>query len=45
MRTSGRGYNVELVRTIGLEPVAQPQEGDLTTRRFPLSGILGTVRT
>ena len=42
----GRHQNLSLSRRDGMDAlVAQPREGVLTTRRFPLSGVLGTVRT
>ena len=41
----GRPQNLNLSRRDGMDALAaQPREGDLTTRRFPLSGVLGTVR-
>ena len=42
----GRHQNLSLSRRDGMdELVAQPREGVLTQRRFPLSGMLGTVGT
>ena len=41
----GRPQNLSLSRRDGMDAlVAQPREGVLTTRRFPLSSVLGTVR-
>lgn len=42
----GRHQNLSLSRRDGMDAlVAQPREGGLTKCRFPLSGVLGTVRT
>ena len=41
----GRPQNLSLSRRDGMDVLAaQPREGVLTMCRFPLSGVLGTVR-